>query len=338
MGWRLRLLAVFVGLVSLAAGAAPVAILCFVYLVLSYRRRGPSNRTKPRKSLFTLRHLLALSMFALATIAIGSGGTYSPIVFGGTGAVLLLWPILIRMLPLGELVPVSDSIILRSKYFPISWCALAEIKPGAEGFPRAASSFTGTMLLLTGTGRAYSLARCRSWSRRNAEAQVLAKFRSSEPTFRAGAHLLPLDSVAASEVLRVRVSPTNRFFGNLPESASGVSGLLALDCSSGFVRKAAAYEIRGSHRFPNIPAGGRSLDGQPLTWELLDSIGKRTRWPEPDSFTNLLESLSVTKGVPLGERLQALEGAEGGITVRSLSGDEVRTTKTQFRAIVSIYS
>jgi hypothetical protein len=339
MGWRLRLLAVFLGLLGVATGAVLIAVPCFAYLGLSFWRRGPKKETLNRRRFsFGARHFLGLCSFFLAAVALAAGGTFSQIFFAALGVTFLAWPALRRSLPYNELVPVRDSIMLRSKYSPVTWFALAEIKPGAESFPRAASSFTGSMLILTGTGRAYSLVKCRSWSRRDAEAQTLAMFRSAEPAFRAGAFILPLDSVAASEVLRLRLTTSSQAIEGLPESAAMLSGLLFLDCAEGFVKKAAGFEMKAGARTPVVPASGKALEGRPLTWEVLESVGKRTRWPEPDSFSNLLESMSATKGVPIGERLKSLEGADSGLTIQGLSGGEVRTSRAQFRAIVSVYS
>jgi hypothetical protein len=70
----------------------------------------------------------------------------------------------------------------------------------------------------------------------------------------------------------------------------------------------------------------------------MEAIAKRTIWPEPDSFSNLLESLVVTRNEPLGARLVKLEDSEGGLLIHTLSGDEVRASRPQVRAIVSIYS
>ncbi|GEM_PF-3789589 len=106
----------------------------------------------------------------------------------------------------------------------------------------------------------------------------------------------------------------------------------------GFVQKAAGLEIKGRARFAVSPGPGRALEGRPLTWEVLDTVGKRTTWPEPDSFSNLLESMSATRGVPIGERLRSLDGEEGRLIIQSLSGGEVRTSRAHFRAIISVYS
>jgi len=339
MGWKLRVLALLLGLALLTSGTWPLSLLCFLYLLLSQKRRpspGPSERTRTRFNL-PWRHLLASLLLLLSAVALASGGTLSPLVFFAAGGALLAWPTLGRRLNLTGLVPVEGAILLRSKYFPVFWCALAELKPGAEQFPMSVSSFSGTILVFTDTGKTYSLASCFALGRKEAEERTLALFRSAAPSGRAGAFLLPLDASGAADVLRARLSPLKLHSDALPAYASKVSGLLALECSNGRVRRAAAFEV-GTPGAPALPERAKELDSAPLTWEVFDAIGKRTRWPEPDGFSDLLDSMVATRGVPLAERVRQLESSGDQLTVHSLSGDEVKTTRPQLRAIVSIYS
>ncbi len=336
MGWKLKALAVYVGLASFGAGAWPLGLLCFIYLLASLRpkRSGSVLRLGPRIS---PRYLLAAAMVLLSAVALASGGVLSPIVFLAVGGVLLAWPVLVRRLPLAELVPQGDSIVLRSRFLPILWCAVAEVKPGAEPFPMAASAFSGTLMVNTDTGRTHSLATCLALNRNEAEARVVESFRSAAPGVRAGAYLLPLGAGDAAEVLKQRGSTMKLQWDDLPGSASRVSGLLVLDCYRGTVRKAAAFE-RAADGAPSPPGRLLGLGRPPLIWEVFDSIGKRTRFPEPDRFSDLLDSMLATRGAPLAERVRELESAGELLTVRSLSGEEIGTTRTQLRAIVSIYS
>jgi len=339
MGWKLKALVFLFGLALLTSGAWPLSLLCFLYLFLSQRRRSPSYSTEGARTRINLpwRQLIAAFLLLLSGIAFASGGMLSPLAFFAAGAALVAWPSLVRILSLAKLVPVEDTILLRSKYMPMSWCALAELKPGADQFPMGVSSFGGTILVFTDTGKTYSLARCFAFSRREAEERILTVFRLVARNGRAGVFLLPLDASLAADVLRVRVSPMKLRSDFLPASASKVSGLLTLECSDGRVRRASAFEV-GTPGAPALPGRARDLDSRPLTWEVFDAIGKRTRWPEPDRFSDLLYSMVATKGVPLAERVRQLESSGDQLTIRSLSGDEVQTTRPQLRAIVSIYS
>ncbi len=340
MGWKLKALALLVGLMSFGLGSWPLGLLCFAYLFLTTRPRRRKQETAKRssKSHLSARLILGGFMLLLSAIALSSGGTFSPLLFLTAGGILLLWPTLLRRLSLGELVPVSGSILLRSKYLPFVWCAVAEVKPSAEPFPLAASSFAGTLLVNTDTGRTYSLALRRAFGRGDAESKIVETFRSAAPGGRAGAYLLPLDADAASDVLRQLGKPIRLPPGDIPGALSRVSSLLALDSARGVVRKLSAFEIADSVRAPRLPGRFGDLESSPLTWEVFDAVGKRTRFPEPDSYSNLLDSMMATKGVPLAERVRELESSEGYLKIRSLSGEEVKATRTQLRVLVSIYS
>lgn len=102
--------------------------------------------------------------------------------------------------------------------------------------------------------------------------------------------------------------------------------------------RAGAYSIRSPSARPAITERGASTAGSPLTWEVLDAIGSRARWPEPDRFSTLLDTLAATRGVPVGERIRELASSGDQLTVQSLSGEEVQTSRPQFRALLSIYS
>ncbi len=340
MGWKAKVLVALVGLMLLGAGLWPLSLLCFLYLVIP---RGPKTAGGPRTDArsvrrFPGRRIVGFGLVLLSGVALAAGGTLSPVVFFLAGVFILLWPAFGASLPVGQLNPVKDSVLLQSKYLPLAWHAVAELKPGAESFPRAASSFQGDLLVFTETGRTYVTASCFALSRREAESKLLHQFRTSAPGGRAGAYLLPLDAAPAADLLRLKISRSRFPKGDLVSSVPHAAGILLLGCRRGLVRRAAAYEIDGPSHSASLPSVGAELESPPLVWEVLDSVGKRTSWPEPDPFSNLLDSLVATKGVPLGERLKTVEGAGGDLTVQSLAGEELRISRPQFRAIVSIYS
>ena len=338
MGWKARVLAGILGLALFGAGAWPLGLVCFLCLALSLKakRKSSEGRSAPR-SPPRPRALLAVLLFALSALALASGGSLSPLVFFAGGAVVLAWPVLVRILPVAELAPVSDSVLLKSKYLPFHWWSIAELKPGAEPFPLAASAFSGTLLAFTDTGRTYFAVTCRSLGRNDAEPRLLAAFRASLPRGRVGAFLLPLDAGGAADLLKLKLSPL-RVGGDLAKSVAFVSGLLVLECSGGSVTKAAAFSVEGSTKAPSSPRKPHLLDVSPLTWEIFDAIGKRTRWPDPDGYSDLLDSMLATKGASFAERLTQVESSGDKLTVRSLTGQEVVTTRPQLRAIVSVYS
>ncbi len=340
MSWKAKVFVALIGLMLLGAGLWPLGLLCFFYLVVPRGPKstlGPWPDAKPRRR-FPSRYVIGFGLILLSGVALAMGGSLSPVAFSVAGGAVLLWPVLAVRLPVGEVNPVRESVLLRSKFLPIAWHAVAELKPGAESFPRAASSFNGTLLVFTETGRAYVIASCFALSRKEAELKLLQQLRSSAPGVRAGAFLLPLDAVPAADLFRSRTSRSRLSSASLVDSAPHVNGILLLECYGDLARRAAAYEIDGSSPSARLPSNGTELENPPLVWEVLDGLGKRTSWPEPDAFSNLLDSLVATKGVPIGERLKSMEGEGSDLTVRSLAGEQLRITRPQMRAIVSIYS
>lgn len=339
MGWKSKTVLAFLCFVSFATGIWPLGLICIVALVLAFRRRGGQTAQKHEKNHAGLSplYLLAGILFALAVAAAASGGTYSPLVLFAAGSVALALPSLGGRWGPGELHAVERSIALRSKYFPFLWCALAELKPGAEAFPRAVASFSGNVFLFTDSGKCYVLAKCIALYHARAESELLRVLKETASDRRNRAHLLPLDSSEATGILGTILSPSK-----LPEDlgthASDHSGLLVIDASAGRVVRARAYTVREGSAKPSLPSLGGEKTSEVLLWEVLDSVGKRTRWPEPDSYSGLLESLKATRGEAIGERFAQLEGSGPNVTVRSLGGESLTLTRSQLRAIVSIYS
>ncbi len=335
MGWGAKIAAGVLGVLLIGSPLWPVAIGCFLYLLFALRpkQKGTASRGGLRQ-----RHVLALILFGLSALALASGGVASPMVFASLGGVVLFWPVVGRLLSMDEVVPAKDSVLLRSRYSPFGWRAVAELKPGPESFPRALSAFTGTLVVLTDPGRVFVLAACTAWSRAAAEEKLTCRLKASLPSRRQGAYLLPLDSGAATEVFRQRFTRLRLPSSDLVKAVSRVSGAVLLDCSGSEVRAAGAFTIAGQAKFATIPCRGGELDSPPLTWEVFEAIERKTRWPEPDSYSSLLESMSASRGEPLGERLKTMAGSEGVMSLESLGGVQVQVTRSQLRAIVALYS
>jgi len=339
MGWKTKALALVLGLLLLGGGLWPMGLLCLAYLFLpaKSRHRGTEAREQHAVRLTRARPILGFAFILLAAVALASGGALSPILFLLSGLALLAWPALRVWLPAGEVKPVGGSVLLRSRYFPLRWHAVAELKPGPESFPRAMSSFEGLLAVYTDTRRSFLLASGNALGRRGAESKLLAAFRAAAPHRNPGVFLLPLSSSSAAEMLRTKLSPTRLSPEELVDSASGTPGVLLLDCRGGTVHRAGAYTIEGEGR-PEVRLATSELESHPMVWEVLDSVGRKSGWPEPDALSNFLDSLAATKGVPLGERLKSMEGDGSELKVESLAGEEFRLSRPQMRAIVSIYS
>lgn len=339
MGLWTKLAAALLGILLVAGPLWPAGLCCFFYLAVVLRPKKSANRThldSPASSALP-RQAFGLILFFIGAVALGSGGEFSPIIFFTGGAAALFAPSLRRAL-VEEVAPVGDSVLLRTKRFPLEWHAVAEFKAGSDSFARSLSSFEGTILIFAEPARAFALASCFALGRTDADSKLQRLLKSSNPGRRGGAYLLPLDASYAAGVLGQTFSMARLPTSDLVESASSATGAMVLECSRGTVVKASSLRVGEGSRSPRIPRAVGSVAGRPLLWEVLDSMGKRTRWPDPDSFSSLLDSLSATKGEHLGDRLKEIEEVEGGVKVQGLAGGEVRITRPQLRAIVSVYS
>ncbi|HEY6282712.1 MAG TPA: hypothetical protein VIW22_02180 [Nitrososphaerales archaeon] len=338
MGWMGKLFVALVGAISFAGGLWFVGILSIIILAISFRPRSKNDgREAGARNRLPIRLLLAGVLFVLSALAFGSGGTYSPIVLFLTGIVVLFW----SHLPVGtifaQVVPVEESILLRSKYVPFLWYALAEVKPGPEDFPRAVSFFAGKLVIFVDSAKAYALAECRALGRNNAEAQLLSRLKESASSRQSRAYVLPLDAKQASALFMHQLSET-KIPDDLATHASSVPGLLVVHARGGIIDQASAYKVSAQTKSHSLPLRCKDIGKRPLLWELLESIGKRSRWPGPDAYSNLLDSVSATRGEPIGERLGGIEGSGGSVIVQSLGGEKLELSRPQLRAIISIYS
>ena len=338
MGRKHRLFAGLLGLALLGTGLWLLGAGMLLYAGTSssvHRFRNPLGKDGKTPKIGP-RFFVAGLLLVLSAVAAASGGFLSPIVFLVSGTLVLGWPLVQPSVPLREVVPVKESVILKSKYFPFYWYALAEMKPGPEVYSRGVASVEGRILVRTDTGKAYYLASCRAFDRRTAESVLTMEFRLSA-LGRGGTRFLPLDSAESAHILSPRLSMVKGSFGEIIGSIPLSPGLFVLDCRQSRVCRGSSFRIEGEAA-PKVPATPDILKDSPLTWEVFEALGKRIRLPEPDTYSNLLDSLAATRGVPIGERFSELQSSDGAVTVRSLSGQEVRTTRAQLRAIVSVYS
>lgn len=337
MGRKTELLVGFFCLLGLLAGAWVLAICCFAVLVLMFRRRGGNNLQSPTPSGIPLHHLASLGFICLSLGAFASGGFYSPFAFLAAALLAAISPLIARSRFLSELRPVDQSIILRSRLNRLEWVAVAGLKPGGEDFARGAASFSGTMAVFTETAKAYAVVRCWALNRWDAERELIRMLRATASDGPSDPYLLPLDSSEASELLRSRLVMT-RLPRDLANDASTLSGVLVMDVKGGRVSGASAYSINGRAPAPAFPSRRVKLRGEMLLWEVLECLGKKARWPEPDSFSNLLVSIRATMGVPLSERFEDMRSAGSAVTVMSLGGERLELTRPQLRAVLSVYS
>lgn len=340
MGWKGRILAASAGAVLLGAGGWVFALPLFAYLFLSFVPTGRSSSPGggARGARFPFRYALAGVLATLSAVAFASGGETSGWLLLGFGGAVVGWPLVSRSLPLGEMLPVAGTILVRSKYVPFNWAGVAEVKPGTDPFPRLVSSFSGSLLVFTETGRTFAVSRCRALVREEAEDKVLEELRSASP--RSGALLLPLDADGASKVLGHRFTRRRRGTrqGGVGDGPRAAQGVLALEVRNERVGRLTSFEVVPGSGALNLPRALDRAEGEPLTWEVFESLGKWVRWPEADALSELLGSMTATRGAPVSERLAELGTSGGGVKVKSLSGEVLEMSRPQLRAVLSVYS
>ncbi len=322
---------------SLAFHLWLVAILCFAALAYSLgRRRGGAkknaNQVPASRNLTRLRMAVCGLSLLLTVIAAASGGPYWLFAIVSL-AVCIPWSSILGKLTSSTLVHVGDSTLLRSALFPLCWHSLAEVKPGSRPLPRALSSYEGR-LIFTGSGKIYCHVRAFAFDSSRAEARTLAALRQAAAGMTAdGAYLMPLDGGSAAKVLSSRLRRVRLSQRGLPDLGADV---LVTESREGFLTRIATYRLVGSSSAGSVPRTA-GLRRRPLLWETLEAAAKVRRLPEPDSFSNLLESFAAARGEPIGERLGALEDAGEKVTLESLSGDRLQVTRPQLRALAALY-
>jgi hypothetical protein len=373
MGWKLKALAVLVGLMLISLGAWPLSAILFLYafsgLLLRSLRGGrrsapvmvgappvqqglqaaPPVSFKGRGG-HPVRRIVGLVFLGLSAVAFTNGGTFSPLVFGGVGAVLLLWGTsLIRLGSLGSLRPVNESTLLRSSLDPIHWFALAEVKLATRQVGKALGGIDETLLVtLADDGPSiFVVLEATSLTLEGAEESLLSRFRElariSAPL---GAYLMPVDPrKAVGGVLRLSLEPVQLDPKGWPSSLSTTDyDFLTVEARrGGFVHSVGAYR-----RSPdgsgdpkgNLPAARQTLSRPSLLWEVFQEMGKKVQWQKPDGYTTFLASMFATEGETIGERVSEA-GSAGDpheVLVQSLGTPAVQMSRAQLRAIAKVYS
>lgn len=362
MGLVLKGLAVLVGLMLLPLGGWLVSALLFLYAfsgvifrVLRGRPQGTAQAPTahpqaPRigfsgNSSHPFRITLGAVFLCLSVVAFAAGGTYSPLVFGAVGVVLLL-PRVPRMRRFGFLRPVEESVILRGRFNPFRWAALAEVKLATSQAGRALGGIDETLLIdLSAEGPSVLVViGATALTRVGAEKSILQRMgelaRVSAPL---GAYILPLDSEDAARCDAMRgVEPVELEARGWPSALSNSDyDMLVVDSErGGFVHAVGAYKTSSREgRGPSLPPARQALSRPSLLWEVFQELGKRAEWRKPDGFTTFLASIFATGGEAIGERISEAGESQGSqVLVQSLGTPPVRMSRAQLRAIFRVYS
>lgn len=343
MGWGLRLLGATLALVGLALGAWPLSLLVFGCLLYSFRHRPQRTALTQeviQKPKLPWGHLvLGGSLLLLSAMALGAGGTLSPVVFMLAGMGAIASPF-VRMNGLaGQVAPMTDSILLRSRVFPFRWHALAEVKLEAQDQTRGVASMDGRLLVFAGKSpTAIQVVTAYAFGHREAEDKVIATLRrETRALSQRGAHLLPLDSVDAHARLSMRLRPLRIGTDDLEAVSSLPFDVFTLHAKEGLIAGHRAFKIDTSGGPASIPPADISPQRRPLFAEFVEEISERHGWPMPDEFSPFLAALDASRADPLADRLRLRGEEHGRVTVDAPGGAEVKLTRAQLRAVARIY-
>ena len=345
MGWGLRFLAISAGIVTLGLGAWPISLLAAAYLAFSFRKPRAGRATVVLHDVGTKpgrpwgRYGLGVVLLLFAGIAVGVGGTISPVIFFLGGLLVISLPHL-RPSFVDEVVPMRESILLRSRLLPFRWYALAEVKLESQDQPRGVAAMDGRILVFAGkVPSAVQVLSAYSFGHRNAEEKVVrALRRETRMLSQRGTHLLPLDSADAYQMLSVRLKRVKLGTDDLGAVSSLPFDIFALQAKDGLVVSRRVFRIEDPSGRASIPTADRSPGREPLFAEVVEKIGERHGWPEPDEFSPFLAAMDASRAEPLVDRFRA-RGEEGGkVAVETPGGAEARLTRAQLRAVARIYA
>ncbi len=345
MGLALKVLAVAFALVSLALGAWPVSFLALAFLVLTSRRSVGHRVASQDANVLSsagrpwLRYTLGGAFLAMSGAALAAGGTYSPPVLLLAGLSVLFLPAVLPSAYFSAVVPVSDSVLLRSSLFPFRWYSLAEVKLEAQDQSRGVASMDGRLLIFAGRNpRVVQILGVYALGCRTAEDRVVDAFRrESKVLSKRGAHLLPLDSADAANRLSVKTKRLGT--GSMSSDAPGplAFDVLSLRSREGLVVAHRAYRVLDEARTASIPSPDASPRRRPLLAEVAEMIGERHGWPSSDEFSSFLAALDASRGAPLADRIMTKGVGVGNVTAEAPGGAEVRLSRAQLRAVARIY-
>lgn len=349
MGWLLKTGAFLLAIILFGVGAWEFTLLIFARLfippVLRLRRGKPGSQDKGRLGgRFPARNVLAGFLFLLAFVGLLSHGTFSPLVFGSLGVLVVLWGRIPIAVLGSRLKPVEESILLRSSPVPLSWAAVAEVKLLTHDVGRAMAGVTGTVLVsASGTPSIYVVVERRAASERSAEEAVLAALKETALSLSPlGAYLLPLDSKQAMALLQPSLEASK--IGESDWSAAVASGtydVLSVRQEKGFASSLGLHwrVDQGREGRGTVPSSSHEFAHPPFLMEVYKAVGNRLSWPQPDQCTAFLSSLLATSGEPIGTRIVDAGAASQSqmVVVKSQGSPPVELSRPQLRAVVRMY-
>ncbi len=349
MGWLGKSAAFLIAVVLFGVGMWEISLLILAVLLVpaifrTRRGKGAPRENGRQRGKFPVRFVLGGSLLLLALGAYLIHGSYSPFVLASLGLLVVLWGRLPMSVLGSELKPVDDSILLRSSPFPVSWAAVAEVKPITHDVGRALAGLTGAVVVSASDSPSiYFVVERLALNQRSAEDAVIATLRETAMSLAAlGAYLLPLDSKRALSLLQPSLEAFALGGADWPTAlASGAYDFLSIKQEKGFARSLSAYKKVGQGREGRgrIPSPSRELVHPPFLMEVYKAVGNRLTWPNPDQYAAFLSSLLATSGEPIGTRvLDAGDGSQSQmVVVKSQGSPSVELSRAQLRAVVRMY-
>jgi hypothetical protein len=289
--------------------------------------------------------ILGAFLLVLSLIALGSGGTFSPIVFGVTGLILIFFkPPRIFSGFLSGLAPIDNSILLRGRILPFRWFALAEVKISTRDVEGALSGMKERLLLVSSPNpRMLLVLSATSVGRREAEEGLMGRMHAAAKAMSPlGIYLLPIDSRSA---FQIRQQQGTKMRDVTPENllhflSSADFGVLAVESEHGFVTRYDLYESGASPGDSGLfSEPGNRLDGSIMLREVLQAVCHRVGVPKVDRYVAFLSSMAATAGETLGQRItQTTPGKDDqSLLVASIGSPQVEMSRAQLRAVSQIY-
>ena len=345
MGWGSRAVAALLILVFLGLGAWPVSVLILLYLVYSSRKPRTKAVSARRQEIFQKpgrpwgRYTVAAFLFLISAVAVKAGGTYSPLAFFSAGLVALSWPLIGGSGLTGGVVPVKDSVLLRSRFSPISWHALAEVKLESQDQTRGIASMGGKILLFAGKAPAvFQVVTVRALGYKQAEARVAKNLRrETRMLSQRGAHLLPADSADAGARLSLELERLKVGTEDFDAVSSLPFEAVVFNVKDGRLVSHRAFNVLEPNGRAAIPKPDLRHAREPLFAEVVQQVGEKHGWPAPDGFTPFLAALDAMRSEPLADRIRMKGEDAGRLVVETAGGAEVRLSRAQLRALAGIY-
>jgi hypothetical protein len=349
MGWLGKSLAFLLAIILVGAGLWEVSVVILAWLflpsLLRILRKGPASQDKGKPGgRFPVRYALGGFLLVLAFLGYLAHGTFSPLVFGSLGVLVMVWG-RVPMSVLGsKLKPEKESILLRSSPLPFSWAAVAEVKPLTRDVGRALAGVRGTVVVSASDSPSiYVVVERRAASERSAEDSIMASLKETALSLSSlGAYLLPLDSKQAFALLQPSLEASTVGQGDWSNSvASGTYDVIAIRQEKGFARSLGVYRRVGQGREggASIPSPSQEFAHPPFLMEVFKALGSRLTWPHPDQYTAFLSSLLATSSEPIGTRILDAGAATQSqmVVVRSQGSPPVELSRPQLRAVVRMY-